>query len=110
VTRTRTIEAFAKANGVKPGAVLRQLRGRLPQLQRRRRTPDLAMMASVATTCEECEGSGSKPRSSGGKDISEVLAMPVTEHASGQFLTERGVNRPFSCVLQYIDHRAKQSV
>ncbi len=30
-------KAFAKANGVKPGAVQRQLRGRLPHLQRRRR-------------------------------------------------------------------------
>jgi excinuclease UvrABC ATPase subunit len=40
---------------------------------------DLAMMAGVATTCEECEGSGSRHRcwttTLRGRNISEVLAM-----------------------------------
>ena len=44
---------------------------------------DLAMMAGVATTCEECEGKRFQAAvleyKLGGKDISEVLAMPVTE-------------------------------
>ncbi|HEY6692050.1 MAG TPA: ATP-binding cassette domain-containing protein, partial [Solirubrobacteraceae bacterium] len=44
---------------------------------------DLAMMAGVATTCEECEGKRFQAEvleyKLGGKDISEVLAMPVTE-------------------------------
>ena len=44
---------------------------------------DLAMMAGVATTCEVCEGKRFEPDvleyTFGGKDISEVLAMPVTE-------------------------------
>jgi excinuclease UvrABC ATPase subunit len=41
------------------------------------------MMAGVATTCEECEGKRFQAEvleyELGGKDISEVLAMPVTE-------------------------------
>src|SRR5258708_12524655 len=41
------------------------------------------MMAGVATTCEECEGKRFEASvleyHLGGRDISEVLAMPVTE-------------------------------
>jgi excinuclease UvrABC ATPase subunit len=44
---------------------------------------DLAMMAGVATTCEECEGRRFQASvldyHLGGRDISEVLAMPVAE-------------------------------
>ena len=44
---------------------------------------DLAMMAGVATTCEECEGkrfdASVLDYHLGGRDISEVLAMPVSE-------------------------------
>ncbi len=44
---------------------------------------DLGMMAGVATTCEECEGkrfdASVLEYKFGGSDISEVLAMPVTE-------------------------------
>ena len=44
---------------------------------------DLAMMAGVATICEECEGKRFQAEvlgyTFGGKDISEVLAMSVTE-------------------------------
>jgi excinuclease UvrABC ATPase subunit len=44
---------------------------------------DLAMMAGVATTCEECEGKRFEASvleyRLGGRDISEVLAMSVTE-------------------------------
>ena len=44
---------------------------------------DLAMMAGVATPCEECEGKRFQPSvldfHLGGRDISEVLAMSVTE-------------------------------
>src|SRR5262249_20112844 len=44
---------------------------------------DLAIMASVATICEECEGKRFEASvldyHLGGRDISEVLAMPVTE-------------------------------
>ncbi len=48
------------------------------------------MMAGVATTCEECEGKRFEASvldyHLGGRDISEVLAMPVTE-AGGFFGT-----------------------
>ncbi|MCY7418453.1 MAG: ATP-binding cassette domain-containing protein, partial [Chloroflexi bacterium] len=44
---------------------------------------DLAVMAGVATTCEECEGkrfgASVLEYHFGGRDISEVLAMSVTE-------------------------------
>ncbi len=44
---------------------------------------DLAMMAGVATTCEDCEGKRFQASvleyHLGGRDISEVLAMPVDE-------------------------------
>ncbi|NHC16157.1 ATP-binding cassette domain-containing protein, partial [Motilibacter deserti] len=44
---------------------------------------DLGIMAGVATTCEECEGKRFQASvldyRFGGRDISEVLAMPVTE-------------------------------
>src|SRR5213075_1307975 len=44
---------------------------------------DLAMMAGVATTCEECEGKRFQAsvldHHLGGRDISEVLAVSVTE-------------------------------
>jgi ABC-type lipoprotein export system ATPase subunit/catechol 2,3-dioxygenase-like lactoylglutathione lyase family enzyme len=44
---------------------------------------DLAMMAGVATTCEECEGKRFEAsvlrHHLGGRDISEVLAMSVTD-------------------------------
>ncbi|MFN2569446.1 MAG: ATP-binding cassette domain-containing protein, partial [Candidatus Dormibacteria bacterium] len=46
----------------------------------------LAMMAGVATTCEECEGKRFQAAvleyELGGKDISEVLALPVSEAAA----------------------------
>jgi excinuclease UvrABC ATPase subunit len=46
---------------------------------------DLAMMAGVATTCEDCGGKRFQAAvleyTFGGKDISEVLAMSVTEAA-----------------------------
>src|SRR5205814_3130013 len=46
---------------------------------------DLAMMAGMATVCEECGGKRFQAEvlgyTFGGKDISEVLAMSVTEAA-----------------------------
>ena len=67
------------------GAVQRQLRGRLPHLQRRRghlQRPWRSWPASPPpASC--ARGSGTKRRSwstsSGGRNIAEVLAMPVTE-------------------------------
>jgi excinuclease UvrABC ATPase subunit len=47
---------------------------------------DLGVMAGVATTCEECEGKRFEASvleyKYGGRDISEVLAMPASEAAA----------------------------
>ena len=75
-------KAFAKANGVKPGLFSANSDGACPNCNGAGVIyTDLAMMAGVATTCEECEGKRFQASvleyTLGGKDISEVLAMPV---------------------------------
>lgn len=56
-------KAFAKANGVKPALFSANSEGACPNCNGAGVIyTDLAMMAGVATTCEECEGSGSRPR------------------------------------------------
>ena len=77
-------KAFAKANGVKPGLFSANSEGACPTCNGAGVTYiDLGMMAGVATTCEECEGKRFQAAvleyRFGGKDISEVLAMPVAE-------------------------------
>ncbi|HEV2371516.1 MAG TPA: excinuclease ABC subunit UvrA [Streptosporangiaceae bacterium] len=76
--------AFAKANGVKPALFSANSEGACPTCNGAGVIyTDLAMMAGVATTCEECEGkrfgASVLEYHLGGRDISEVLAMPVTE-------------------------------
>ena len=75
-------KAFAKANGVKPALFSSNSEGACPTCNGAGVIyTDLAMMAGVATTCEECEGKRFQAEvleyKLGGKDISEVLAMPV---------------------------------
>jgi excinuclease UvrABC ATPase subunit len=77
-------KAFAKANGVKPALFSANSEGACPNCNGAGVIyTDLAMMAGVATTCEECEGKRFQASvldyHLGGRDISEVLAMPVTE-------------------------------
>ncbi len=77
-------KAFAKANGVKPGLFSANSDGACPNCNGAGVTyTDLGMMAGVATTCEECEGKRFQASvleyHFGGRDISEVLAMSVTE-------------------------------
>ncbi|GAB2824999.1 excinuclease ABC subunit UvrA [Actinoallomurus bryophytorum] len=77
-------KAFAKANGVKPALFSANSEGACPGCNGAGVVyTDLAMMAGVATTCEECEGKRFEAsvldHHLGGRDISEVLAMPVTE-------------------------------
>ncbi len=77
-------KAFAKASGVKPGLFSANSDGACPNCNGAGVIyTDLAMMAGVATICEECEGKRFQAEvleyKFGGKDISEVLAMSVTE-------------------------------
>jgi excinuclease UvrABC ATPase subunit len=77
-------KAFAKANGVKPALFSANSEGACPNCNGAGVIyTDLAMMAGVATTCEECEGKRFEAsvldHHLGGRDISEVLAMSVTE-------------------------------
>ena len=81
-------KAFAKANGVKPALFSANSEGACPNCNGAGVIyTDLAMMAGVATTCEECEGKRFEASvleyHLGGRDISEVLAMSVTE--AGEF-------------------------
>ncbi|WP_207456621.1 ATP-binding cassette domain-containing protein [Herbiconiux sp. SYSU D00978] len=76
--------AFAKTNGVKPALFSANSEGACPNCNGAGVIyTDLGMMAGVATTCEVCEGKRFQAEvltyHLGGKDISEVLAMPVSE-------------------------------
>jgi excinuclease ABC A subunit len=75
---------FAKANGVKPDLFSANSAGACPNCNGNGVIyTDLAMMADVATVCEECEGRRYQAAvleyKLAGKDISEVLAMSVAE-------------------------------
>ena len=77
-------KAFAKANGVKPALFSANSEGACPTCNGAGVIyTDLGMMAGVATTCEECEGkrfdASVLEYTFGGRDISEVLAMSVTD-------------------------------
>ncbi|SFJ66406.1 excinuclease ABC subunit UvrA [Cellulomonas sp. KH9] len=77
-------KAFAKANGVKPALFSANSEGACPVCNGAGVVyTDLGLMAGVATTCEVCEGRRFQAAvleyTLGGKDISEVLAMPATQ-------------------------------
>ncbi|MFD7438633.1 ATP-binding cassette domain-containing protein [Streptomyces sp. NPDC059861] len=77
-------KAFAKANGVKPALFSANSEGACPTCNGAGVIyTDLAMMAGVATTCEDCDGKRFQAEvleyRLGGRDISEVLAMSVAE-------------------------------
>ncbi len=77
-------KAFAKANGVKPALFSANSEGACPTCNGAGVIyTDLGVMASVATTCEECEGkrfdASVLEYTFGGRDIAEVLAMSVAE-------------------------------
>jgi excinuclease UvrABC ATPase subunit len=76
--------AFAKANGVKPALFSANSEGACPNCNGNGVIyTDLAVMAGVATVCEVCDGRRFQAAvldyKLGGRDISEVLAMPVEE-------------------------------
>jgi excinuclease UvrABC ATPase subunit len=77
-------KAFAKANGVKPALFSANSEGACPNCDGVGVIyTDLAVMAGVATVCDECEGKRFEAsvlkHHFGGRDISEVLAMSVNE-------------------------------
>ncbi len=79
-------KAFAKANGVKPALFSSNSEGACPTCNGAGVIyTELGVMATVESPCEECEGKRFQAsvleHHLGGKDISEVLAMPVVEAA-----------------------------
>jgi excinuclease ABC A subunit len=90
-------KVFAKENGVKPGLFSANSEGACPNCNGAGVIyTDLAMMAGVATPCEVCEGKRFQADvleyKLGGKDISEVLAMPVA--AAEQFFGDGAARIP----------------
>ncbi|TXL63078.1 ATP-binding cassette domain-containing protein [Aeromicrobium terrae] len=82
-------KAFAKANGVKPGLFSSNSDGACPACNGAGVIyTELGVMATVESTCEECEGRRFQASvleyTFGGKNIAEVLAMSVAE-AEGFF-------------------------
>ena len=80
-------KAFAKANGVKPALFSSNSEGACPTCNGAGVIfTDLGIMATVESTCEECEGKRFQAAvleyTLGGKNIAEVLAMPVLEAES----------------------------
>ena len=89
--------AFAKANSVKPALFSANSEGACPNCNGAGVIyTDLAMMAGVATTCDVCEGrrfdASVLEHHLGGRDISEVLAMSVTE--AGEFFGDGEARTP----------------
>jgi excinuclease UvrABC ATPase subunit len=90
-------KAFAKANGVKPGLFSANSEGACPNCNGAGVIyTDLGVMASVATTCEECEGKRFQAEvleyELGGRDINEVLEMSVAE--AEEFFAEGDAGLP----------------
>jgi excinuclease UvrABC ATPase subunit len=77
-------KAFAKANGVKPGLFSANSDGACPHCKGAGVVyTDLGIIAGVAAPCEVCEGKRFQAEvldyTFGGKNINEVLTMPVAE-------------------------------
>jgi excinuclease ABC A subunit len=90
-------KAFAKVNGVKPALFSANSEGACPNCNGAGVVyTDLGIMAGVSTTCDVCEGkrfdASVLDYHLGGRDISEVLAMPVTE--AEQFFADGDAKTP----------------
>ncbi|NHN54781.1 excinuclease ABC subunit UvrA [Calidifontibacter sp. DB0510] len=90
-------KAFAKANGVKPALFSANSEGACPTCNGAGVVfTDLGMMATVSTTCEECEGKRFQAAvldyTFGGKNIAEVLDLPAAEALS--FFSEGAAKVP----------------
>ncbi len=90
-------KAFAKANGVKPALFSSNSEGACPTCNGAGVIyTDLGVMATVESTCEECEGKRFQASvleyTLGGRNIAEVLAMSVTE--AEEFFAEGEARTP----------------
>jgi excinuclease UvrABC ATPase subunit len=90
-------KAFAKANGVKPALFSSNSEGACPACKGAGVIfTELGVMATVESTCEECEGRRFQASvleyTLGGKNIAEVLAMPVAE--AEQFFADGEAKTP----------------
>ncbi len=90
-------KAFAKANGVKPALFSSNSEGACPTCNGAGVIyTELGVMATVESTCEECEGKRFQASvleyTLGGRNIAEVLAMPVGE--AKEFLAEGEARTP----------------
>jgi excinuclease UvrABC ATPase subunit len=77
-------KAFAKVNGVKPALFSPNSEGACPTCNGAGVVfTELGIMETIATTCEECEGRRFQSEvlryTLGGRNIAEVLEMPVSE-------------------------------
>jgi excinuclease UvrABC ATPase subunit len=100
-------KAFAKANGVKPALFSANSEGACPACNGAGVVyTDLALMAGVASTCEECEGKRYQASvleyTLGGRTIADILAMPVAE--AGQFFADGEAKAPAAhTILTHLD-------
>jgi excinuclease UvrABC ATPase subunit len=90
-------KAFAKANGVKPALFSSNSEGACPNCNGAGVIfTDLGVMATVESPCEECEGRRFQASvleyTLGGRNIAEVLAMPVSEAV--EFFGDGDANTP----------------
>ncbi|MDR6864818.1 excinuclease ABC subunit UvrA [Phycicoccus sp. 3266] len=90
-------KAFAKANGVKPALFSSNSEGACPACNGAGVIfTDLGVMATVESVCEECEGRRFQAAvleyTLAGRNIAEVLAMPVTE--AEQFFADGPARTP----------------
>ena len=90
-------KAFARENGVKPALFSANSEGACPNCNGAGVIyTDLAMMAGVASPCDVCEGKRFEASvleyKLGGRDISEMLAMSVTE--AEEFFADGEANVP----------------
>ena len=100
--------AFAKANGVKPALFSANSEGACPTCNGAGVIyTDLGMMAGVTSTCEDCEGKRYQPAvleyHLGGRDIAEVLAMPVAEAAEFFASSEAKVPAAHAILARLVD-------
>ena len=94
-------KVFAKVNGVKPALFSANSEGACPACNGAGVIyTDLGVMATVATECELCEGKRYQQEVLGyllgGKNIAEVLAMPISEAA--EFFSEGEAKLPPAAV------------